>query len=74
MTLAGFSADLDLGDDGAVLPLDGGQLVHTAEHRLALGGDKPLTHPKAVDTRPPGVSKSRMIYSSSELEAIILMH
>ena len=42
-------ADFDLGDDGAVFVLDGGELVDAAEDGLALGGDEPLAHAKGVD-------------------------
>ena len=45
-------ADLDLGDDGPFLVLHRRQLVHAAEHRLALGGNKPLTHAEGVDLGP----------------------
>ena len=49
--LADVFADLDLRDDVAVLVLDGCELVHAAEHRLAARGDEPLAHAEAVDLR-----------------------
>ena len=49
--LADVLADLDLRDDVARLVLDGGQLVHAAEHRLAARGDEPLAHAEQVDLR-----------------------
>ena len=48
----GVLADLNLGDDGPVVPLNGGQLVDAAEHRLRPGGNQPLAHAKGVDPRP----------------------
>ena len=50
--LAHVLADLDLGDNGAVLILHGAELVHAAEHRVALGGDQPLAHAEGVDLGP----------------------
>ena len=49
--LADVLADLDLRDDVAVCILDGRELVHAAEHRLAARGDEPLAHTEAVDLR-----------------------
>ena len=42
-------ADLDLGDDVALLVLQCGQLVNAAEYGLALGGDQSLTDTEAVN-------------------------
>ena len=50
--LAHVLADLDLGDDAAVLALHGAELVHAAENRVALGGDQPLAYAKGVDLCP----------------------
>ena len=45
-------ADFDFGDDVPLFVLDGGELVHPAEHALAAGGDQPLAHAEHVDFRP----------------------
>ncbi len=50
--LAGFSLILILGMILPLVVLDGGQLVHAAEHRLGLGGDQPLAHAEGVDAGP----------------------
>ena len=50
--LAHIFADLDFGDNIPLLVLHSGQLVHAAEHRLAPGGDHPLTHAEHIDLRP----------------------
>lgn len=69
--LADVLADLDLRDDVAVLVLDGRELVHAAEHRLAARGDEPLAHAEAVDLRAlaqqPAIRRS-----SSALDTVIL--
>ena len=44
--------NLDLRNHRAVRLLDGSQLVHAAEYRLALRGDQPLAHAEHVDLRP----------------------
>ena len=41
----------DLGNDLALFVFHGSQLIHAAEHRLALGGDEPLADAEHVDAR-----------------------
>ena len=50
--LGGVLADLDFGDDVPLVVLDGHQLVHPAEHRLAAGGNQPLAHAEGVNAGP----------------------
>ena len=49
--LADVLADLDLGDDIAVLVLHRDELIDAAEDRLALGGDEALADAEGVDLR-----------------------
>ena len=47
--LAHILRDLDLRLDGAVLVLDGSQLIHATKHRLRPGRDQSLTHTEHID-------------------------
>ena len=49
--LADILADLDLGDDIAVLVLHCDELIDAAEDRLALGGNETLADAEGVDLR-----------------------
>ena len=50
--LGGVLADFDFGDDVPLVVLDGHQLVYSAEHRLAAGGNQPLAHAEGVNAGP----------------------
>ena len=50
--LADILGNLDLGNDGAVVLFHRHQLIHAAEHRLALGGNQALAHAEHIDFCP----------------------